>query len=318
NCPTPGACCLPDGSCIQALPAACTAQNGTYQGNSVQCGSVQCPQPALGACCLPDGTCAQLFGPSCIAQNGIFGGNNSPCSTANCAKGFVYVGAAVPIADGTGSTACGTPALASVTVSQSFPITGIEAAYFITHTFQGDLKVSLEKVSGPSVTMVDRPGVPAATFGFGTDNYGASNSNAGYFISNDTAANIYDAPATTGVNNPVGRWKAENPMAAFVGLDSAGDWNLKVEDCAGGDTGNIVGFVLLLNMAPMGGGGCYPNCDQSTVLPFLNVNDFVCFNNAFAAGDTYANCDQSTSPPVLNVNDFICFNNAFAAGCSAP
>ncbi|MBL9030086.1 MAG: hypothetical protein JNM80_00085, partial [Phycisphaerae bacterium] len=47
NCPTPGACCLPDGSCIQALPAACTAQNGTYQGNSVQCGSVQCPQPAL-------------------------------------------------------------------------------------------------------------------------------------------------------------------------------------------------------------------------------------------------------------------------------
>ncbi|MFN0131676.1 MAG: choice-of-anchor J domain-containing protein [Phycisphaerales bacterium] len=67
-----------------------------------------------------------------------------------------------------------------------------------------------------------------------------------------------------------------------------------------------------------GGGGCYPNCDASTVVPFLNVNDFVCFNNAFAAGNSYANCDASTVSPVLNVNDFVCFNNRFAAGCSAP
>ena len=37
-----------------------------------------------------------------------------------------------------------------------------------------------------------------------------------------------------------------------------------------------------------------------------------------AAGDTYANCDQSTLPPVLNVNDFSCFTNAFAAGCANP
>ncbi len=29
----------------------------------------------------------------------------------------------------------------------------------------------------------------------------------------------------------------------------------------------------------------------------------------------YANCDNSVTPPVLNVNDFICFLNKFAAGC---
>ena len=29
----------------------------------------------------------------------------------------------------------------------------------------------------------------------------------------------------------------------------------------------------------------------------------------------YANCDGSTNAPVLNVNDFVCFNNRFAAGC---
>ncbi|MBL9031910.1 MAG: hypothetical protein JNM80_09410 [Phycisphaerae bacterium] len=63
---------------------------------------------------------------------------------------------------------------------------------------------------------------------------------------------------------------------------------------------------------------CYANCDGSTILPFLNINDFICFQNQFAAGDSRANCDNSTIPPVLNVNDFTCFLNIFAAGCSAP
>jgi hypothetical protein len=60
---------------------------------------------------------------------------------------------------------------------------------------------------------------------------------------------------------------------------------------------------------------CYANCDASTIPPVLNVLDFACFLNRFAAGDTYANCDASTIPPVLNVLDFACFLNRFAAGC---
>ena len=61
---------------------------------------------------------------------------------------------------------------------------------------------------------------------------------------------------------------------------------------------------------------CYANCDGSTTPPILNVLDFTCFLNKFAAGATYANCDASTTPPVLNVLDFACFLNRFAAGCS--
>jgi hypothetical protein len=63
---------------------------------------------------------------------------------------------------------------------------------------------------------------------------------------------------------------------------------------------------------------CYPNCDHSTTIPFLNVLDFNCFLNAFTQGQSYANCDLSTTPPVLNVLDFNCFLNAFTTGCSAP
>ena len=61
--------------------------------------------------------------------------------------------------------------------------------------------------------------------------------------------------------------------------------------------------------------GCYANCDGSTAAPILNVNDFVCFQSRFAAGDSYANCDGSTAPPVLNVNDYVCFQTRFAQGC---
>jgi hypothetical protein len=62
-------------------------------------------------------------------------------------------------------------------------------------------------------------------------------------------------------------------------------------------------------------GACYANCDGSSAAPILNVNDFTCFLNRFAAADAYANCDASSIAPVLNVNDFTCFLNKFAAGC---
>lgn len=73
--------------------------------------------------------------------------------------------------------------------------------------------------------------------------------------------------------------------------------------------------VILLNSLPPPPPTCYANCDGSSAAPVLNVNDFVCFANRFAAGDPYANCDGSTAPPLLNVNDFLCFLNEYAAGC---
>jgi hypothetical protein len=68
-----------------------------------------------------------------------------------------------------------------------------------------------------------------------------------------------------------------------------------------------------------GGAGqppCYANCDNSTTSPVLNVADFTCFLQRFAAADPYANCDNSTTSPVLNVADFTCFLQRFAAGCA--
>jgi hypothetical protein len=69
---------------------------------------------------------------------------------------------------------------------------------------------------------------------------------------------------------------------------------------------------------------CYANCDGSSTHPALNIDDFTCFINEYAAGVSltpvqqrthYANCDGSTIGPVINVDDFSCFINLFAAGC---
>jgi hypothetical protein len=60
---------------------------------------------------------------------------------------------------------------------------------------------------------------------------------------------------------------------------------------------------------------CEANCDASTAPPILNVGDFTCFLQKFAAGDCSANCDRSTAAPALNVADFTCFLQRFAVGC---
>ncbi|MFG0286433.1 MAG: hypothetical protein ACF8R7_18625, partial [Phycisphaerales bacterium JB039] len=73
--------------------------------------------------------------------------------------------------------------------------------------------------------------------------------------------------------------------------------------------------IRWLRTAEPGGGPprpfCYPDCDQSGELDFF---DFLCFQNAYAAGDCYADCDESTS---IDFMDFMCFQNEFAAFVAA-
>lgn len=54
---------------------------------------------------------------------------------------------------------------------------------------------------------------------------------------------------------------------------------------------------------------CYPDCDGSSA---LNILDFICFGNAYFAGQPYADCDKNT---IFNVFDYTCFSNAYTAGC---
>ena len=78
ECPL-GACCLPDGSCLDnERPADCTSLGGDFQGDGVSCLNVQCSTP-LGACCLTAGGClanqeqliCEIFGNTWAGANTI-------------------------------------------------------------------------------------------------------------------------------------------------------------------------------------------------------------------------------------------------------
>lgn len=86
----------------------------------------------------------------------------------------------------------------------------------------------------------------------------------------------------------------------------AGEYRLRATNGCGTGLSDAAGLVVT---------GCYANCDGSTAAPVLNVNDFTCYLNRFAAGEPYANCDGSAAAPVLNVNDFTCFLNQYAQSC---
>ncbi len=84
GCPT-GACCLPDGNCLEAVTdSQCSAASGTYVGNDILCANANCPQPPVAACCLPDGQCIDEDQFTCADMNGEYQGDGTACTTTSC------------------------------------------------------------------------------------------------------------------------------------------------------------------------------------------------------------------------------------------
>ena len=110
-------------------------------------------------------------------------------------------------------------------------------------------------------------------------------------------------------------WSALSPDGVSggnpVGVNSLYVWNNQL--FVGGAFDSAGGTVS--RMVARWGCPCYANCDNSTIAPVLNVNDYVCFLSSFVAGSPYANCDASTTSPVLNILDYTCFMSKFASGC---
>lgn len=313
-----GRCCITaTGQCTVQTSLSCASLGGVFAGVGTACTGFTCPQPPTGACCLSTGLCAVLAQDACTQVGGVFKGAGAACGASLCPIAFPFAGQPVGIPDGTGPSGCSVSVAAEIFVPLSFPIESVEAAFVIDHAWQGDLKVQLTKVGGPTVLMVDRPGYPQFEYGFSADDYGMPQQKPGRFFRVSAAgSSTYDAGSVAfpGVAQPGGVWLPENPLNAFAGLDSVGIWRLEVFDCAGGDFGQIQSFVLHLN-PPAGPRPCYANCDDSTGNPLLSANDFQCFLNLYASGDFRANCDGSLTIPRLTANDFNCFLNQFASGC---
>ncbi|WP_223788581.1 proprotein convertase P-domain-containing protein [Marinicella meishanensis] len=104
------------------------------------------------------------------------------------------------------------------------------------HTWVGDLILTLSK-DGTSVVLMDRPGFTGTGFGCGNDDIDALfDDGSGTPVESECEAT---PPAIGGTVQP------EEALAAFNGVDLAGDWTLNISDNAGFDTGTLNEFCLL-------------------------------------------------------------------------
>lgn len=116
-------------------------------------------------------------------------------------------------------------------VTEDVTITDLDVDLNITHSWVGDLIVSIKSPAGTTAVIVDRPG----------------RTNSGYGCSGDDIVATLDDEAATSVENECssstptinGTFKPNNPLSVFDGESTLGTWELKVSDVAGGLTGTL-------------------------------------------------------------------------------
>lgn len=290
-CDLMGACCnIITSACTVESEASCIAGNGVYQGDFTNCGTTNCPI-ILGACCNADATCsAGLTFDACEGPGGTWQGPNSVCSTVtggcclstgaclittqDCCEnvGGGYVGDGSNCGDSAGnpvsypSGPIGLPledvqpaVISTITVPDSFTVGDVNVHIVATHTFVGDLCATLEH-NGVIVELIQRSGADngSGTCHTGTP-FGCGGNNYDVVLDDEGAGgNIEDMCNAAGDNPPSPpNFEPFEPLSAFDGQPSAGDWTLTISDNAAGDLGTMDLWDLVLD-----GVGANP-CDNN-------------------------------------------------------
>ncbi|PKA83570.1 putative secreted protein (Por secretion system target) [Ulvibacter sp. MAR_2010_11] len=175
-------------------------------------------------------------------------GNSSSCSATvtvedNTAPVIVCIGEQV-VGPNTVSDSPGTAILDNTTVStsivvgDSFTITDLNVALDISHTWVGDLQITLESPAGTQVLIFDG-GSDGCSGDNIIDTYDDESSNP--LVCNGGSPDAF----------PLADYIPSNALSAFDGEDTAGTWILSVEDTAGGDTGTINSWSLIYDFDPI-------------------------------------------------------------------
>ena len=203
----------------------------------------EAPCEAGGACCLDTGECVLNTEANCIALGGDYQGDDTSCELSGGVSTVLDSGALdLELGDSDGVPAGGMPVLTNTITSPDLgPVGDVNVGVVITHTFVGDLRVSIEHL-GTTVDMVVQPGDPAdaggSPFGCGEDNYDIVLDDEG------TGGPIEDLCQVGMVSPP--NFTPNNPLSVFDGMDSAGDWTITVTDAEpiGTDVGVFVSWSL--------------------------------------------------------------------------
>jgi subtilisin-like proprotein convertase family protein len=140
-------------------------------------------------------------------------------------------------------------------VGDSFPIVDIKLAVTVDHTWMGDLCVLLSKDAGPEVPLIVRQGDTGGLVCDSGGCCGCSSDNWDLTLWDGSGDAINDQCGWSGALT--GTYSSEGlNLSTFAGGDSAGDWTIKVNDNAAGDTGTLVSWSLILTAPASGNTPC--------------------------------------------------------------
>lgn len=141
-------------------------------------------------------------------------------------------------------TTCTAPLVRNFTVGTSFTVGDVDIGVFATHTYRGDLRITLQAPDGTRVQLVD-----GNTNTISGDNFNVRlDDSAAQTVNTDSATGAHsttDPPPFANVFRP------NSPLSALAGRNSQGTWRLEICDqFPSQDNGRFEHAELYLTTAP--------------------------------------------------------------------
>ena len=114
-----------------------------------------------------------------------------------------------------------------ISVPPGTPARSVEVGVEITHSYTGDLTLSLMNPNGDTVVLANRVG-------------GSGENYTGTFFADDATSSI-----SSGAAPFTGRFRPAEPLSGIINGALDGNWTLDVRDDAGADTGTLLSWSLL-------------------------------------------------------------------------
>ena len=256
----------------------------TYSGTGVL--NIVLGQAILGSCCLPNGTCVETTQASCTSQSGTYRGDGTTCATA-CPQppnSFSEQGdtgelpGTATVTSGSGALNTINGALSAGSDADMYAIQICDYANFSASMVGGatwDTQLFLFRADGTGVSFNDDASETPIVRQSRIDTTGLT-ANGTYYLAvsgydkdplDSAAQQIWEDQSFYTVRIPDGPGAA-NPIASWSATGASGTYSI-----------SLTGACFA-----QGGNSCYANCDGSTNTPVLNVADFTCFLQRYAAG----------------------------------
>ena len=142
------------------------------------------------------------------------------------------------------TTTCTTPLVRNFTVGTSFTVADVDLGVFATHSWRGDIRITLQAPDGTRVQLVD-----GNTQTISGDNFNVLLNDSGTQVVNtDSATGNHSTTAPPPFQN---NFIPNSPLSAFVGKNSQGTWRMEICDqYPQSDNGTFTYAALYLTAAP--------------------------------------------------------------------